>query len=101
MKPVAIGVFAGIAIGAGVAAASRGATLVPWPSKVRQAFPLLLGGIAGGSAGLKVGLAASIMDAARGRGPGPVRSVTPVLVGAGLAGGEPIARPRLLDPTDR
>jgi uncharacterized membrane protein len=87
MKPVAIGFAAGIAVGAGVAAASRGATLVPWPSKVRQAFPLILGGIAGGSVGLKVGIGASIIAAARGRGPGPVRSVTPVLVGAGLAGG--------------
>ena len=62
MKPVAFGIAAGIAVGTGVAAASRGATLVPWPSKVRQVFPFILGGIAGGSAGLKVGLAASIMD---------------------------------------
>ena len=87
MKPVAIGIAAGIAVGTGVAAASRGATLVPWPSKVRQVFPFILGGIAGGSAGLKVGLAASIMDAARGRGAGPISSAAPVLVGAGIAGG--------------
>ena len=87
MKPVVIGVAAGIAVGAGVAAASRGATLVPWPSKVRQAFPFILGGIAGGSVGLKVGLAASILNARRGRGQGPITSVTPLIVGAGIAGG--------------
>lgn len=87
MKLGALAVASGIAVGAGVAAASRGATLVPWPSKVRQAFPFILGGIAGGSVGLKVGLASSILNAGRGRGQGPIRSVTPLIVGAGIAGG--------------
>ena len=87
MKPVAVGLLTGAAVGAGVAVASRGATLVPWPAKVREAFPFILGGMAGVSAGMKVGIGASIVSAARGKGFGPITSVTPVLVGVGVAGG--------------
>jgi uncharacterized membrane protein len=87
MKPVAVGLVTGAAVGAGVAAASRGATLVPWPAKVRQAFPFILGGMVGVSAGMKAGIGASIVSAARGKGSGPITSVTPVLVGVGVAGG--------------
>ena len=87
MKPVAFGLVTGAAVGAGVAAASRGATLVPWPAKVRQTFPFILGGMVGVSAGMKAGIGASIVSAARGRGSGPITSVAPVLVGVGVAGG--------------
>ena len=39
MRPSVIGLAAGLASGAAVAAASRGPTLVAWPDRVRQAFP--------------------------------------------------------------
>ena len=83
MKPLAIGVVAGAAVGGVVAVAARGETLVPWPAKVRTAFPFVLGGIAGKAAGLDVGLAASALRAVTGRGRGPVTTITPVIVGAG------------------
>ena len=85
MKPAALGVIAGVAVGAAVGAASRGPSLVEWPSKVRTAFPFVTGGIAGASVGIKVGSFASFVRAARGKGSGPVSSVAPVIVGAGLA----------------
>ncbi len=87
VKPAAIGIATGVAVGGAIAAVSRGETLVPWPSRVRTAFPLLLGGVVGTSAGLKVGAGASLLRAVRGRGPGPVTTVTPIVVGAGLAVG--------------
>jgi len=85
MKPAALGVIAGVAAGAAVGATSRGPSLVDWPSKIRTAFPLVTGGIAGASVGIKVGAFASLVQAARGRGKGPVSTVAPILVGAGLA----------------
>ena len=85
MKPAALGVIAGVAAGAAVGAASRGPSLVEWPSKIRTAFPFVIGGIAGASVGIKVGAFASLVDAARGKGKGPMSTVAPVIVGAGLA----------------
>ncbi len=87
MKPAALGVLAGLAVGGAVAAASRGRTLVPWPGKVRPAFPFVVGGIAGTVAGLKVGVGSSLARAVRGNGPAPVTTVAPVLVGTGLVVG--------------
>ena len=72
---------------AALAAAARGRTLVPWPGSVRPAFPFVVGGIAGTVAGLKVGVGSSLARAVRGNGPGPVTTVAPVLVGAGLVVG--------------
>ena len=87
MKPAALGLLAGVAVGGAVAAASRGRTLVPWPGRVRPAFPFVVGGLVGTVAGLKVGVGSSLVRAARGTGPGPVTTVAPVLVGAGLVVG--------------
>ena len=91
MKPAAIGLAAGVAAGGLVAAASRGSTLVPWPDKVRTAFPIALGGVVGLSVGLKTGVGLSMLRAVTGRGPGPITTVAPVLVGAGIVAGVSIA----------
>jgi uncharacterized membrane protein len=85
MKPAAIGLAAGVAVGGIVAVAARGETLVPWPDKVRTAFPIALGGLVGVAAGLKSGMGLSLLRAATGRGPGPITTVAPVLVGTGIA----------------
>lgn len=84
MKPALIGLGAGAAAAAGVAAASRGPSLVEWPAKVRASFPFVLGGLAGAAVGLKVGVVSSLLRSVAGRGAGPVTSVAPVLVGAGV-----------------
>lgn len=86
MKPAAVGLGIGAAVGGAVAWASRGPTLVEWPAPVRTAFPFVLGGIAGLSAGVKVGTTLSLLKAVTGRGPGPITTITPVVVGAGVAG---------------
>jgi uncharacterized membrane protein len=91
MKPAAIGLATGVAVGGLVAVASRGPTLVDWPAKVRAAFPLVLGGLVGASVGVKTGAGLSLLRAATGRGPGPVTTVAPVLVGAGVLGGVALA----------
>ncbi len=91
MKPAAVGLGVGLAVGAAVAAASRGPTLVEWPARVRTGFPLVLGGLAGGVVGLKTGMSLSLLRAATGRGPGPITTITPVVVGAAVAGGLAIA----------
>lgn len=91
MKPAAIGLGVGAAVGAAVALASRGPTLVEWPARVRTAFPFALGAIAGGAAGVKTGVSLSLLRAATGRGRGPVTTITPVLVGAALAGATAVA----------
>lgn len=89
MRPAALGGAAGLVAAAAVAAASRGPSLVPWPGRVRTAFPLILGGLAGGVVAVKVGGTAAIVRAARGqRG---VTSPTPLVVGAALAAGAAIA----------
>ena len=91
MKPALLGLAAGAAVGGVVAALSRGETLVVWPDKVRAAFPFALGGFAGAVTGLKVGVGASLAKAATGRGPGPITTVTPVIVGAGVVAGATVA----------
>lgn len=91
MKSALLGLAAGAAVGGVVAALSRGETLVVWPDKVRTAFPFAIGGLAGVATGLKVGVGTSLLKAATGRGSGPVTTVTPVIVGVGLATGAAIA----------
>jgi uncharacterized membrane protein len=91
MKPALLGLAAGVAVGGAVAALSRGATLVEWPDRVRSGFPLVLGGLVGTAAGLKVGVGTSLLRAASGRGPGPVTTVAPVIVGAGVVAGAVVA----------
>jgi len=91
MKPAAVGLGVGAAVGATVAWASRGPTLVEWPAQVRSAFPFVLGGLAGGAAGVKTGTALSLLRAATGRGAGPITTFTPVLVAAGVVGGAALA----------
>jgi hypothetical protein len=91
VKPALLGLAAGAAVGGVVAALSRGETLVVWPDKVRAGFPLAVGGLAGVAAGLKVGVGTSLVKALAGRGPGPITTVTPVLVGAGVVGGGVLA----------
>jgi uncharacterized membrane protein len=87
MKPAAVGVAAGVVAGGIVAGASRGPTLVPWPGRVRAAFPFALGGLVGSVVGVKTAWSLSLLRAASGRGPGPVTTLTPVLVGAGIVAG--------------
>ncbi len=82
MRPAVIGVGVGAAVGAAVALASRGPTLVEWPTSVRRAFPFVLGGLTGGIVGLKTGASLSLLRAATGRGPGPITSATPAIIGA-------------------
>lgn len=91
MRPALVGVAAGVAAGGTVAAASRGETLVPWPDQVRTAFPFALGGLTGVVVGVKVGFVSSCVRALAGRGPGPVTSVAPVLVGAAAVAGTAVA----------
>ena len=86
MRPAVIGVGVGAAVGAAVALASRGPTLVEWPTPVRRAFPFVLGGLTGGIVGLKTGASLSLLRAATGRGPGPITSATPVIIGAATLG---------------
>ena len=86
MRPAVIGVGVGAAVGAAVALASRGPTLVEWPTSVRRAFPFVLGGLIGGIVGLKSGASLSLLRAATGRGPGPITSATPVIIGAATLG---------------
>ncbi len=83
MKPLAVGIVAGTVAGGAVAAASRGETLVPWPGRVRTAFPFVLGALSGKVVALEVALAASTLRAMTGRGRGPL---VPLLAGAGAIG---------------
>lgn len=91
MRPALLGLAAGVAAGAGVAVASRGPTLVHWPDQVRRAFPVALGGLVGTSVGLKVGLLASSVRWASGRGSAPVSTLPPVVVGAGVLAAAAVA----------
>lgn len=91
MKPVGWGLLAGIAAGGAVAYASRGPTLVHWPDKVRTAFPFVLGGLVGATTATKVGVSVSVLRAATGRGPGPVTTITPVVVGSAALAGAVVA----------
>ena len=86
MKPAAVGLGVGATVGGAVAWISRGPTLVEWPTPVRSAFPFVLGGLVGLTAGVKTGTTLSLLRAATGRGPGPITTLPPVLVGAGVAG---------------
>lgn len=102
MRPSAIGLVAGLVAGAGVAAASRGPTLVPWPRTVRQAFPIAVGGGTGLAVGLTAGTGAALARAVTGNGTASGRpALRALLVGgaiaaAGFVGGR-VARGRLLE----
>jgi uncharacterized membrane protein len=91
MKPAAVGLVVGAAVGGAVALSSRGPTLVEWPTKVRTAFPFVLGGLVGTAAGVKTGTALSLLRAATGRGPGPITTIAPVLVAGGAVAGVALA----------
>ena len=91
MKPAAVGIAAGVAVGGLVAVASRGPSLVEWPDRVRTAFPFVLGGLVGVTTGLKTGMGLSLLRGATGRGPGPITTVAPVVVGASVLGGIALA----------
>jgi uncharacterized membrane protein len=91
VKPAAIGLGVGAAVGGVVALASRGPTLVEWPAPVRSAFPFAMGALAGSVAGVKAGTSLSLLRAAAGRGPGPVTSLTPVVVVGAVVTGAAIA----------
>lgn len=91
MKPALLGVAAGAAVGGAVVLASRGPTLVHWPDKVRTAFPFVLGGLTGTAVGVKVGMTTSVMRALAGKGPGPITTVPPVIIGAAVVGGAAVA----------
>lgn len=97
MRPAAIGLSVGAVVGAGVAAASRGPTLVQWPDRVRTTFPFVLGGLVGAGAGAAVGSSAAAVQLARGRTPSPG---LPVAVGALVGVGSAVVavgRHRLLE----
>jgi uncharacterized membrane protein len=91
VKPALLGLAAGAVVGGAAAALSRGETLVEWPAKVRAGFPLVIGGLVGTAAGIKVGVGSSLLRAMAGNGRGPVTTVPPVLVAAGLVGGAAVA----------
>lgn len=88
-----IGLAAGLAVAASVAAASRGPTLVPWPTPVRRAFPLVLGSIAGIGVGLTVGTGAAAARLATRQGghPSTRALITAGAIASGLAGGLAVA----------
>lgn len=83
MKPWVLGTAAGAAVGAGIAAQSGGPTLVPWPDKVRTAFPYALGALVGIPTALKVDVLACLARAARGRGRGPGRTMAAIAITGG------------------
>jgi len=85
MKPWLLGTAAGIAVGTGVASASRGPTLVMWPAKVRTAFPYALGGLVGVTTAVTCDVVASTVQSSRGRGRGPGVTLGLVTAGAALA----------------
>ncbi len=89
MLPSALGAAAGVSAGGVIAAGSRGPTLVPWPAKVRTAFPIVVGGLTCAAVALPVGLGTALVAAAIGRGRWPVKSVAGVvgMVGVGVAAG--------------
>jgi uncharacterized membrane protein len=91
VKPALLGLAAGAVVGGAAAALSRGETLVEWPDKVRAGFPLVIGGLVGTAAGIKVGAGSSLLRAMAGNGRGPVTTVPPVLVAVGLVGGAAVA----------
>ena len=91
MKPAVLGVAAGAVVGGAVVIASRGPSLVTWPDKVRTGFPFVVGGLVGTAAGLKVGAGSSLLRAMTGRGAGPITTMPPLIVGAGIVGAAAVA----------
>lgn len=74
-----IGPAAGLAAGAVVAKAAAGDTLVPWPARIRTAFPFILGGISGATVAV---LTSTVASVATGRSKG----VNPAALGITAAG---------------
>ncbi|MFM8352338.1 MAG: alpha/beta-hydrolase family protein [Actinomycetales bacterium] len=68
MRPATIGLTAGLAAAVGVAAASRGPSLVPWPAGVRRAFPVITGAGAGLAVGLTTAAGAALAQSVTGNG---------------------------------
>lgn len=97
-RPATIGLVAGLASGAAVAAASAGPTLVPWPSRVRRAFPYALGTLVGIGVGCTVGSGASVARLATGSGRVPAVGTMAAVVGAAglVTGAATVARHRML-----
>ena len=89
MLPSALGAASGVSAGGVIAAGSRGPTLVPWPAKVRTAFPIVVGGLTCAAVALPVGLGTALAAAVIGRSRWPVKSVAGVvgIVGVGVAAG--------------
>ena len=79
-----VGPAAGIAAGAAVARAAAGDTLVPWPARIRTAFPFVLGGISGAAVAAMTSTVASV---ATGRAGG----VRPAALGATVLGASALA----------
>lgn len=99
MRPSTIGLAAGLAVGVGVAAASRGPTLVRWPVNVRRAFPAALGTVAGLAVGLTIGAGAAAARMATGAGPvpSPRKLILAGTVAGAVAASGRLASQRLLD----
>jgi len=92
-RSVAVGLGVAAAVGAAVGLASRGSTLMPWPTPVRRAFPAVVGTVAGGSVGLVTGSAVAL---AQGRVPSWRRAVVGVSAALALGGGVTVAAGRAL-----
>jgi len=85
MLPSALGAATGVSAGGVIAAGSRGPTLVPWPAKVRTAFPIVVGGLTCAAVALPVGLGTALVAAAIGRSRWPIKSVATGLGVFGIA----------------
>ena len=85
MRPSVLGLGVGTTVGGVVGAKARGATLVPWPTKVRDSFPSALGGLTGTLSGVGVDL---LIAAARRpqRIPAALVATAGIFAVAGVAG---------------
>lgn len=85
MRPSVLGLGLGTTVGGVVGAKARGATLVPWPTKVRDSFPSALGGLTGTLSGVGVDL---LIAAARRpqRIPAALVATAGIFAVAGVAG---------------
>ncbi len=85
MRPSALGLGLGAAVGGYVGFKARGKTLVPWPANVQGAFPGTLGGITG----LLTGVGVDVLIAAARRPqrvPAAMLATAGIFAVAGLAG---------------
>lgn len=75
MAARAVGTVTGLAVGAAVASQSRGPSLMPWPTPVRVAFPIVVGGAAGLAAGAKTNVLLACAGALAGKRRWPLPSI--------------------------